>query len=84
MHWFCKPGPARRTHHLHLVSVGSPRYRGELAFRNLLRADPQLAADYAALKRDLAARHPNDREAYTAGKSTFVAAALGETATGVE
>jgi len=24
MHWFCKPSPAFRTHHLHLVPFGSP------------------------------------------------------------
>ncbi len=84
MHWFCRPNPAHRTHHLHLVPVGSPRYRDELAFRDRLRANFQLAADYAALKRDLAARYPNDREAYTAAKSTFIAAALTESATSVE
>src|SRR5687767_5245375 len=25
-HWFCKPSPAFRTHHLHLVPVGSPQW----------------------------------------------------------
>ena len=25
MHWFCKPSPARRTQHLHLVPSGSAR-----------------------------------------------------------
>lgn len=84
MHWFCKPDPAHRTHHLHLIPVDSPRYRDELAFRDRLRADPRLAADYATLKRALAARHPNDREAYTAGKSTFIATILSESATSVE
>jgi GrpB-like predicted nucleotidyltransferase (UPF0157 family) len=76
MHWFCKPDPARRTHHLHLVPSGSPRYRNELAFRDRLRADPRLAADYAALKRRLALRHPDDREAYTEGKDRFIQEAL--------
>jgi len=76
MHWFCKPDPARRTHHLHLISVGSPRYCDELAFRDLLRVDPQVAAEYSALKRDLAGRHPDDREAYTEAKGTFIRAAL--------
>jgi GrpB-like predicted nucleotidyltransferase (UPF0157 family) len=78
MHWFCKPDPARRTHHLHLVPVGSPRYRAELAFRDLLRANPEVASDYAALKRDLAVRHRDDREAYTEGKGAFIRAALGK------
>lgn len=72
MHWFCKPGSARRTHHLHLVPVGSRRYADELAFRDALRADPALAGRYAALKRDLAARFRDDREAYTQHKEPFV------------
>lgn len=76
MHWFCKPDPGRRTHHLHLVPVGSQRYSDELAFRDRLRADPGLAADYLALKRRLAERHRNDREAYTDAKSAFIQAAL--------
>jgi GrpB-like predicted nucleotidyltransferase (UPF0157 family) len=76
MHWFCKPDPMRRTHHLHLVPVGSPRYRAELVFRDLLRADPEVAAEYVALKRDLAARHRDDREAYTEAKGAFIRAAL--------
>ena len=56
MHWFCKPHPSRRTHHLHLVPQGSRRYADELAFRDHLRADPDSAAQYAALKRELANR----------------------------
>jgi len=73
MHWFCKPDPAHRTHHLHLVPVDSQRFRDELAFRDQLRADPELAERYTALKRKLAAMYPTDRDAYTDGKSAFVA-----------
>jgi len=76
MHWFCKPSPARRTHHLHLVPTGSRRYADELAFRDRLRTDRDLAEAYAALKRDLAARFANDRDAYTEGKSDFIRKAL--------
>jgi GrpB-like predicted nucleotidyltransferase (UPF0157 family) len=76
MHWFCKPDPAHRTHHLHLVPIGSGRYSDELVFRDRLRADPQLAADYADLMRTLAERHRHDREAYTDAKSAFILAAL--------
>jgi GrpB-like predicted nucleotidyltransferase (UPF0157 family) len=72
MHWLCKPDPARRTHHLHLVPVGSRRYLDELAFRDALRGDPVLARRYADLKRDLSARFPGDREAYTEHKAPFV------------
>jgi GrpB-like predicted nucleotidyltransferase (UPF0157 family) len=77
MHWFCKPDPERRTHHLHLAPVGGRRYADELAFRDRLRADPALAARYAALKRELAARFPEDRDGYTDAKSEFIRAALG-------
>lgn len=76
MHWFCKPDPARRTHHLHLVPAGSQRYRDELAFRDLLIANPEIAERYAALKRALSERHRDDREGYTEAKSTFIQASL--------
>jgi GrpB-like predicted nucleotidyltransferase (UPF0157 family) len=77
MHWFCKPHPSRRTHHLHLVPAGSRRYLDELAFRDRLRADPETAEEYAALKRDLASRFEQDREAYTDAKSEFILRVLG-------
>jgi len=76
MHWFCKPDPSRRTHHLHLVPTASRRFDDELAFRDRLRAEPGLAADYAALKYRLAARFAGDREAYTNAKADFVRKAL--------
>lgn len=60
MHWFCKPDPSRREFHLHLVPAESRRYRDELTFRDRLRTDPELTSRYAALKRDLAARHSDD------------------------
>lgn len=72
MHWFCKPSAAFRTHHLHLVPLGSRLWRERLAFRDRLRADAGLAAEYGALKTHLAQRHPDDREAYTDGKGPFI------------
>jgi GrpB-like predicted nucleotidyltransferase (UPF0157 family) len=76
MHWLCKPDPDRRTHHLHLVPQGSRRYRDELAFRDLLRADPAIASDYLRLKRRLAEDFEHDRDGYTDAKSGFIASAL--------
>ncbi len=72
MHWFCKPSPHVRTHHLHLVPLGSDLWRDRLAFRDALRASPALAAEYTALKLRLAARFRHDREAYTEHKEPFV------------
>lgn len=78
MHWFCKPSPEFRTHHLHMVPIGSPLWNDRLAFRNALRADPTLAAEYAALKTRLATEFNNDREAYTDAKTPFVTHVLNQ------
>jgi len=72
MHWFCKPSPSMRTHHLHLIPLGSPLWRERLAFRDALRADPEVAAAYAALKLRLALEFRDDREAYTEAKTAFI------------
>lgn len=72
MVWFCKPHPLHRTHHLHLVPTGSPRFRSKLEFRDYLRTHPAVAAEYAALKRKLADEFHHDREAYTEAKADFV------------
>jgi GrpB-like predicted nucleotidyltransferase (UPF0157 family) len=76
MHWFCKPHPTRREFHLHLVPVNSPRFRDELAFRDLLRSNTDVAREYVELKKLLAARFRTDREGYTNGKSNFIIHAL--------
>lgn len=76
MHWFCKPSPARRTHHLHLIPFASAIWDERLAFRDALRRDALLAAQYARLKYELATRFRHDREAYTEAKSSFIRAVL--------
>ena len=40
MHWFCKPSPAHRTHHLHLVPFRSRLWIERIAFRDFLRGSP--------------------------------------------
>ena len=72
MHWFCKPSPERRTHHLHLVPFRSELWSDRLLFRDYLRSDHAAAEEYAALKAALAARYRSDREAYTDAKGEFV------------
>jgi GrpB-like predicted nucleotidyltransferase (UPF0157 family) len=71
-HWFCKPSPAFRTHHLHLVPFGSPQWLAPIAFRDYLRSHSQVAAEYEALKQRLAEAYRLDREAYTEAKGLFV------------
>jgi GrpB-like predicted nucleotidyltransferase (UPF0157 family) len=72
MHWFCKPLPAARTHHLHLVPSGSDVWRERLSFRDALRADSELRNRYEHLKRHLSSVHREDREAYTEAKAPFI------------
>jgi GrpB-like predicted nucleotidyltransferase (UPF0157 family) len=72
MLWFCKPDPAHRTHHLHLVPTDSSRFRSELAFRDYLRTHPEVAEEYATLKRRLASQFEHNRAAYTEAKADFI------------
>jgi len=72
MHWFCKPSPEYRTHHLHVVPANSRLWFERLAFRNALRSSEVLRAEYQGLKFQLAAQHRGDREAYTEAKSPFI------------
>lgn len=72
MHWFCKPSDAFRTHHLHLIPFESTLWRERIKFRDLLRSNERIAADYAHLKRELAALYKEDREAYTEKKWPFI------------
>ncbi len=47
-------------------------------YLNSIGSSPELAAKYAALKTQLAATHPKDREAYTDAKAEFVGAIVRE------
>ena len=65
-----------KRHHLYVSPKASPELQAQVAFRELLRSDPVVARDYVALKRELAARYGDDRNAYTEGKTEFIEAAL--------
>jgi GrpB-like predicted nucleotidyltransferase (UPF0157 family) len=78
-HWFYKPPSpsAKRTHQLHLTEPGSDLWRERLAFRDALRADAALAAEYEALKLRLAEEHRRGRLVdMAAAKRPFVAGVL--------
>ena len=70
--WFMRHANGHRTHHLHVVVHGGPAWQDRLRFRDVLCADPDVAARYAALKQQLAQVHATDREAYTLAKEGFV------------
>lgn len=68
------PHGERRTHHVHITEPDGEMWQRRLAFRDYLRANPDEARCYEALKRVLAARYPTDRERYTDAKTEYVEA----------
>jgi GrpB-like predicted nucleotidyltransferase (UPF0157 family) len=75
--WFMRWSRGRRTHHLHVVVHGGEAWLEWLWFRDALRQDSNLAAQYAELKARLAVAHATDREAYTLAKADFIRLAVG-------
>lgn len=70
---YYRKGGDERTHQIHIFAEGDVRNIGRhLAVRDYLRAHPAEAAAYGALKRELAARFPEDIEGYCDGKDAFV------------
>jgi GrpB-like predicted nucleotidyltransferase (UPF0157 family) len=71
--WFIKrhSNSGVRTHHIHMVEANFEHW-DRLLFRDYLIEHPQVAREYESLKIHLASAHPNDRVAYTEGKTEFV------------
>ena len=70
--YFSRSDAGDHAVHIHVCEAGSEWERRHLAFRDALRADPEAAAAYEALKRRLADDHPRDIMAYVDGKTEFV------------
>ncbi|RMI46264.1 GrpB family protein [Streptomyces triticirhizae] len=60
-----------RSHHLHIVTADSWDTRNERLFRDHLRAHPEVAAEYEAVKRRLAAE-TDDGFLYTKAKTEII------------
>ena len=60
------------THHVHMVAMSSDFWEEHVLFRDYLRTHPQAAEEYGKLKRGLASRFHLDRDAYRAGKVSFI------------
>ncbi len=65
------PFGVQRTHHVHIMPMDD-EFKQRVAFRDLLRQQPALRAEYQALKKALASQHADDREAYTNAKAQFI------------
>jgi GrpB-like predicted nucleotidyltransferase (UPF0157 family) len=66
--------PGTRRTHIHVRQHGSWSEQFVLQFRDFLRVHPQHAAQYAALKRDLAQEYgrSDQRQDYVAAKEPFI------------
>ena len=80
--YFEKVVDGRTVAHVHMFPAAHPAIRTHLLFRDHLRIHPDAARDYGRLKRALASKYRDDREAYTDAKADFIegiiAAALRE------
>lgn len=70
--FFIKGSDEARIVHLHLFQQGSAEIEKHLAFRDYLRVNPDVALQYSHLKRQLAAKHTYDIQAYMDGKDGFI------------
>jgi GrpB-like predicted nucleotidyltransferase (UPF0157 family) len=63
-----------RTHHIHMLTRRSTfrEHWDRLLFRDYLIEHPRIVQEYVNLKISLAAAYPNDRVAYTNGKTEFI------------
>ena len=70
--YFSKPHVRPRQFHLHAVAIDNSFFAEHLSFRDELRSNPSLAADYLALKLELAARFVDDAQRYADAKGPFI------------
>jgi len=76
--FFVKGELENNTNHLHLVLKGGRYWKEFILFRDYLKANSDLAAAYARIKKQLAERYKNDRTSYRICKSLFVDEILNE------
>ena len=78
-HHFSKPAGGPWTHHLHLTAPGSDLWLERIAFRDALRTDPELVAEYQALKLRMIEEEARGGAEYSAvTKRPFVARVLAQ------
>lgn len=61
-----------RTHQIHMVGIGGEFWERHILFRDYLRQNPDVAGQYASLKKELAGREWEDVNEYADAKTDFI------------
>lgn len=67
-----------KTHHIHIVKIGSSNWNNYLNFRDFLNAYPKKAREYDEEKHRLKEQYSDNRKAYTSGKIDIISRLLCE------
>lgn len=70
--WLMRHANGHRTHHLHMVKLGSEGWNRTIKFREILRSNPASAQAYKELKLKLAESAGSGRDKYIQGKTEFI------------
>ncbi len=70
--YFAKNLNRIRTHQIHMVEIGSEFWGRHLLFRDYLRQNPDMANEYAVLKKQLAECEWEDVNEYADAKTNFI------------
>lgn len=71
-HFFAKGSPENRTHYVHVEPLNGMLWRNHILFRDYLRCHPDEVVAYGQLKRALAEKFSEDRDAYALGKNNYI------------
>ncbi|KHE69042.1 glutamate-rich protein GrpB [Halobacillus sp. BBL2006] len=69
---YFEKGGDDRTHHVHMFEEGDEQIERHLAFRDYVRAHPEVKKEYGNVKEKLAQRFPYDIASYIEGKADLV------------
>ncbi|MDF1811510.1 MAG: GrpB family protein [Verrucomicrobiales bacterium] len=69
---YFQKGGNERSHQIHAFATGDPHVFRHLAFRDYLKAHPEILKEYETLKIRVAESCDNDIESYCEGKDAFI------------
>jgi GrpB-like predicted nucleotidyltransferase (UPF0157 family) len=71
------PPNGPRSFHVHIMEIKGDEFPKRIFFRDYLRDHPEEVKKYDALKKKLADKYKEDREAYTEAKTEYISRILG-------